>query len=242
MLADDYNRIVGGSEASKHEFPYQISLEQKYGKSWYHICGGSIIDSKWVLTAAHCVEGAKARKLRVNVGDHSIEDATEQIISLRRSIVHSAYDSNSLVNDIALLELSESATAKSNTATIPCASKATTMSDGDTVTVTGWGTLSSGGSSPDTLHKVNVNYFDDSKCLSAYGSEFSAKEMFCAGVNGGGKDSCQGDSGGPAASGGRLVGVVSWGYGCADAQYPGVYTRVSNYQDWIEGYAGKIIN
>ena len=112
---------------------------------------------------------------------------------------------------------------------------------GDTCYVAGWGTLESGGNSPDELNSVNVELYDDSVCANdqSYGpNEFLGELEICAGKFEGGKDSCQGDSGGPliCLQGGQpvLTGVVSWGYGCADQGYPGVYAEVSEYIPWID--------
>ena len=105
-----------------------------------------------------------------------------------------------------------------------------------TAVVSGWGTLSSGGSAPAKLHSVEVPLVDDAACEEAYGaSEIDADSMICAGE--GGKDSCQGDSGGPLTCDGEAqvhCGIVSWGYGCADPDYPGVYAETANFVDWIE--------
>merc|ERR1712172_427605 len=102
-------------------------------------------------------------------------------------------------------------------------------------TVTGWGTLSSGGSQPTVLQEVDVTVTTNTACKNAYGSSMITANMICAADSG--KDSCQGDSGGPmiAEENGRqaLIGVVSWGYGCAMEAYPGVYARVTEKMDWI---------
>jgi len=106
--------------------------------------------------------------------------------------------------------------------------------------VTGWGTLSEGGFGlPNVLHKVTVPVVSDEDCNESYsGNGYSvADSMICAGLPDGGKDSCQGDSGGPFIAGEpgseELIGIVSWGIGCARKGYPGVYTEVSYFVDWI---------
>jgi secreted trypsin-like serine protease len=103
--------------------------------------------------------------------------------------------------------------------------------------VSGWGTTSSGGSLADTLQKVTVPVVTDEVCRGAYGQSDIADSMICAGLDAGGKDSCQGDSGGPFMCGNQLSGIVSWGYGCAVAGYPGVYTQTSYFVDWIMEHA-----
>ncbi|EDV27598.1 uncharacterized protein TRIADDRAFT_21288, partial [Trichoplax adhaerens] len=186
-----------------------------------------------VITAAHCVHKTAKKKLRVNVGDHNIEDAEAQIIDLRSLHVHSGYSPSTLANDIALLKLKSSATAKPHTSTIQCASADTKLIAGEDVLITGWGALAEGGSHPDKLQKVKLQLVSDTDCDAEHGSEFMPKEIFCARYKPGGKDSCQGDSDGPVVYKGDLIGLVSWGYGCACPDIPGVYTRVSNYESWI---------
>jgi len=113
---------------------------------------------------------------------------------------------------------------------------------GSMVTVTGWGTLNEGGLGlPNVLHKVDVPVVSDEECRASYaaaGVDSVADSMICAGLPEGGKDSCQGDSGGPFFSNEspearELLGIVSWGIGCGRAGYPGVYTEVSYFVEWI---------
>merc|ERR1712189_154770 len=102
-----------------------------------------------------------------------------------------------------------------------------------TTSVSGWGTTSEGGSLGKTLMKVTVPVVSDDDCRDAYGVSEIADSMICAGLEQGGKDSCQGDSGGPFMCGSQLSGVVSWGYGCAEPGYPGVYTQTSYFISWL---------
>ena len=112
-------------------------------------------------------------------------------------------------------------------------------SAGSAVIVTGWGALFAGGYSPSQLQQVQVNIVDHEECsrnYRAYGGVTA--RMICAGVSQGGKDACQGDSGGPLVSNGKLVGVVSWGVGCAYQGYPGVYSDVANLRSWVTALTG----
>jgi trypsin len=111
---------------------------------------------------------------------------------------------------------------------------------GSSSEVSGWGTLSSGSSSlPTQLQAVTVNIVSTADCNSAYASYGGITEnMICAAVTGGGKDACQGDSGGPLVAGGTLVGIVSWGVGCAEARYPGVYSNVAALRKFIIDESG----
>ena len=132
-------------------------------------------------------------------------------------------------NDISLLKISEPFTFNDVVQAIPLPEVGESFSG--SATVTGWGTLSSGGSSPAILQKVDVPIVSDAECRSAYGSNDIYDSNICAGEAG--KDSCQGDSGGPLACEGKLCGVVSWGIGCGYPGYYGVYTEVSYFIDWI---------
>eukprot|EP00058_Branchiostoma_floridae_P003213 XP_002588701.1 hypothetical protein BRAFLDRAFT_287422 [Branchiostoma floridae] len=226
------DRIVGGSQASAGEFPYQVSLQDNIG----HFCGGTLLNSRWVLSAAHCQESPNRLSIVAGEWDLSRNEGHEQTRSVARVIVHPNYNDNTLNHDIMLIEVSSPFNL--NSWVSPVSVPTSMVSVGTTLTVTGWGnTLSSGTNYPDKLQKVDVPYISRSDCnaASAYDGEITAN-MFCAGYMSGGKDSCQGDSGGPVVRGGRVYGVVSWGYGCAERNFPGVYTKVNRHASWINGY------
>ena len=221
-------RIVGGQDAPADLFPHQVSLQTRSG---FHYCGGSVIDDDWILTAAHCVDGSWPGDIRVESGITELSDFGEKR-RVDEIVVHPDYDSWSQDNDIALLRLKRGISAPP-VALLDASAEASLASAGTLATVSGWGTLSSGGTSPDALQYVDVPVVSEAECEAAYGAGDITDGMICAGdtVNGG-IDSCQGDSGGPlvVSDGTQWVqaGVVSWGYGCADADYPGVYARVSH--------------
>jgi len=270
---DSVLQIVGGTQAVANEFPFLISLQRTDGSYYYHICGGSIYSANYIVTAAHCLTRYSASDLRVVAGDHDLTSLSgdEQSALVEQMYLHPDYDASTSDNDIAVLKLKTSLNLNSKVA--PIALATTDPSVGSEVVVSGWGTTSSGGSSPPILRKVNVNVYSNTECESAYQNAGYGvtNNMICAAVSGGGKDSCQGDSGGPlfrAVSRRRpntfwpfisttttttttqapvptpgnsfeLVGVVSWGIGCADARYPGVYARVTKYNNYIIGIAGS---
>jgi len=227
-------RIVGGEDAYYGEFPHQIAL-LRGGPSGSLMCGGSIVSSNMVVTAAHCCDGQSASRLGVAVGSHKLHstDSDQENIQVARVIQHEDYDSWTINNDICLLELESSVTMGSHVAAIPLPSANEEYSEGTMCTVTGWGTTSEGGSLANTLQKVQVPVVSDDHCRDAYGQSEIVDSMICAGLDRGGKDSCQGDSGGPFMCGNQLSGVVSWGYGCAEAGFPGVYTQTSYFVSWL---------
>ncbi|XP_066474140.1 trypsin I-P38-like [Tiliqua scincoides] len=222
---DDDDKIVGGYTCQKHSVPYQVSLN-----SGYHFCGGSLINNQWVVSAAHCYKS----RIQVRLGEHSLtlNDGTEQYINSATVIRHPSYNSRTLDNDIMLIKLSTKATLNSRVAAIALPTSCVTT--GTQCLISGWGnTLSNGNNSPDLLQCLNAPVLSASQCSNAYPGQIT-NNMICVGFLEGGKDSCQGDSGGPVVCNGRLQGIVSWGIGCAQKGYPGVYTKVCNYVSWIQ--------
>lgn len=232
MIDDD--KIVGGTQASPNEFPYQISL-RRLGS---HICGGSVYDADYIITAAHCTDGTAVGSLSIVAGEHSLStnSGLEQVRSVAAKIEHPLYNSNSQENDICLLRLSSPLTLNSVVAPVTLPAQGAATATGTDCVVSGWGTTSSGGSTiPDILRKVTVPIVSDASCRASYGINAISDSMICAGFSNGGADSCQGDSGGPLVVQGtrKLVGVVSWGIGCGSPNYYGVYTEVAYFHNWI---------
>ncbi|KAJ8969561.1 hypothetical protein NQ317_004748, partial [Molorchus minor] len=226
-------RIVGGQTANIANYPYQVSLQTNGN----HFCGGSIISSTWILTAAHCMESIQANRVTVRAGSSSVSSGG-QVVAVSRAISHPQYSSRNIDYDISLLQLA-SAINTGNARAISLPSAGNGPSAGSTCIITGWGATREGGGAPSTLQVVQVPVVSQANCRSAYGNSAITDRMFCAGVLGvGGKDACQGDSGGPAVVGGKLVGVVSWGNGCARPAYPGVYTNVANLRSWVKQQSG----
>lgn len=244
LLAEDDLEIVGGTDANIADYPWQISFQTSSGS---HFCGGSVLSADWVLTAQHCVVGSSPSSVRIEAGISNLS-ASGQIRNVAQIIPYPGYVDASKGKDVALLRLSTPLDLSGpNVKAIPLVT-ATDASNGLTnpgvvSTVTGWGTLSSGGPSPDRLQTVDVPLVSNADAQAAYPQETITADQIGAGLLGvGGKDSCQGDSGGPltvpSASGDKLAGVVSWGYGCADPDYPGMYARVSSFESWITSTMG----
>eukprot|EP00058_Branchiostoma_floridae_P004012 XP_002589500.1 hypothetical protein BRAFLDRAFT_88359 [Branchiostoma floridae] len=221
------DRIIGGFEATPGSVPWQVSLQ----RSGSHFCGGTLLNSQWVLSAAHCLVSG----MTVVAGEHDLSrnDGHEQSRGVERIIPHPNYNDNTLDNDIMLIKLSSPVTISSWVS--PASLPDSMVSAGTNVIVTGWG--NTGSNYPDKLQKVRVPVISRATCngANAYAGAVTTN-MFCAGYMDGGKDSCQGDSGGPVTRSGTVYGVVSWGYGCAQPNYPGVYTKVKKYTSWINVY------
>merc|ERR1712055_817493 len=236
-LARGGGRIVGGTDACPGEFPHQIMLTRGVGGSL--MCGGSLVGPTKVVTAGHCCDGMSASKLGVEVGSHHLydQDPDQSAIAVTKVNLNADYDDWTVYNDICTLELASAADFSSDM--IGPISLPDVMEEyeaGTQCIVSGWGTTSSGGSLARILQKVTVPVVSDEDCRSSYGQSAIADSMICAGLDQGGKDSCQGDSGGPFMCGNQLSGVVSWGYGCAEAGYPGVYTQTSYFVDWLNSH------
>uniref|UniRef100_A0A668UX66 Peptidase S1 domain-containing protein n=1 Tax=Oreochromis aureus TaxID=47969 RepID=A0A668UX66_OREAU len=227
-------RIVGGQVAPVGSWPWQVSLQT----SGFHFCGGSLINSQWVLTAAHCFQ-TTVNGLTVNLGRQSLEGSNPNAVSrtVTKIINHPNYNSVTNNNDICLLQLSSPVNFTSYISPVCLAASDSTFYSGVNSWVTGWGTIGISLPSPQNLMEVEVPVVGNRKCNCNYGVGEITDNMICAGLSAGGKDSCQGDSGGPMVSkqNGRWIqaGVVSFGNGCARPNFPGVYARVSQYQTWI---------
>ncbi|XP_014668926.1 PREDICTED: trypsin-like isoform X2 [Priapulus caudatus] len=227
------NFIVGGTLAVSSTAPWQIVMYAGETSGGYPSsgCGGTLINSRWILTAAHCTNGKRPADLPLMVAGSlnlfSIDAG--QYRWTEKVITHSNFNPNTLENDIALIKLSAGFTTDSYVAPLPIATSTADVG-GQLMQASGFGTTSSGGAISDQLLYVHLPSLTNSQCTAAYGSAFKSG-MLCAGETG--KDSCQGDSGGPLECSGRLCGVVSWGYGCGSASYPGVYTRVASFNTWI---------
>jgi len=231
------SRIVGGQETEVNEYPWQVGLVSSSGRRPF--CGGSLISNQHVLTAAHCTAGGSTASIRVLLGEHDTSDSVANIVTISAITNHPNYNSRTFNNDFSILTLSSPVTFSNIVAPVCLPADTSELYVGRVATVTGWGTLSSGGSQPNTLQEVNVNVRSNTQCQGNYGANSITSAMVCAADTG--KDSCQGDSGGPmvTAENGRqaLIGVVSWGIGCANPSFPGVYARVTSVKSWIQSIA-----
>jgi len=233
-------KIVGGGSADPGEYPFMVALVDS-GSSNYdgQFCGGALIAARWVMTAAHCVVGETAGSIDVVAGGYDLKANDGQRIGVKAITVNPGYDDRRTASDVALLELVSSAPYP----TISLPPGGGLDAAGTTVTVIGWGATKGKPKYPSVLHEVAMPIVANPGCSDAYGSDFVASVMLCAGdFASGGIDSCQGDSGGPLfvteSDGWTQVGIVSWGAGCAEAGSPGVYSRVSALAAWVTRVSG----
>lgn len=234
-------RIVGGSDAESM-LPWQVSVRQTESGDG-HFCGGTILDSTTILSAAHCFTSGQDMSGYYIMAGSTSRSSGGQTIEIANGVWNTdmVYDSTTMNNDIVILKLS-SALTLGDDVQAACLPESTYDPVGESCFVSGWGTLESGGETlPATLQWVDVPILTNDKCMESYGTSIT-DQMICAGYDEGGKDSCQGDSGGPlvCSNDGSAVitGVVSFGAGCADAGYPGVYARVTQFLEWINANMG----
>ncbi|GLS91623.1 hypothetical protein GCM10007916_26920 [Psychromonas marina] len=251
--ADDTitTRVVGGSDSVEGDWPWMVNVSA--GRSQ---CGGTLIDARTVMTAAHCIYSngieISAARISVNVGAYNLLESSETI-DITQTYIHHSYDptNSASSNDIALLRL---ITPVSNVSLLETADITTTseaVSSQSDVIILGWGSTVGYAPDeqvtpiyPDILQEVALPLQTDAECRQNTGSSYDAATMVCAGDQNGGEDSCQGDSGGPLIlnNGGswQQIGIVSWGSGCASAGHPGVYTRTAVYEEWIDNFLNGI--
>uniref|UniRef100_A0A182NZG7 Peptidase S1 domain-containing protein n=1 Tax=Anopheles epiroticus TaxID=199890 RepID=A0A182NZG7_9DIPT len=238
-------RIVGGTKAAFGRWPWQISLRQWRTSTYLHKCGAALLNENWAITAAHCVDNVPPSDLLLRLGEYdlALEEEPYGYQERRVQIVasHPQFDPRTFEYDLALLRFYEPVVFQPNIIPV-CVPENDENFIGRTAFVTGWGRLYEDGPLPSVLQEVTVPVIENKICETMYRSagyiEHIPHIFICAGWKKGGYDSCEGDSGGPMViqRGDKrflLAGVISWGIGCAEPNQPGVYTRISEFRDWI---------
>uniref|UniRef100_A0A4W3I6S1 Peptidase S1 domain-containing protein n=1 Tax=Callorhinchus milii TaxID=7868 RepID=A0A4W3I6S1_CALMI len=227
------HRIVGGLSTTDGEWPFQVSL-QHHGQ---HFCGATLVSCRWIVSAAHCFENRNEDSLTAVFGVHYLNkemNPNVQIRTIRKIIIHPDANFSTTDYDVALLELTTPIhyTDFVQPACLPPATPLFT--DGQYCIIIGWGKISENG----MYFFINPEHLSPNDC-EALTSQTITRQMMCAGVLEGGKDTCQGDSGGPLlcqdvdSRAWILAGIVSGGIGCARPNLPGIYAKTTAFSNWI---------
>ncbi|KAH1028776.1 hypothetical protein HUJ05_002107 [Dendroctonus ponderosae] len=227
-MAPSESRIIGGLEVDRHSVPYQAALfiEFSRGRSF---CGGSLISHSHVLTAAHCMH--KAKLVEVVLGAHDIrKNETSQFhVTCEDITVHPEWNYQKLENDIALIKLPQPVTLNKYISPVSLATSGSFVDSN--ALLTGWGKTSDLSTVSNVLNQVNLPILENERCKSFYEDIINNSHICTSGVEL--KGGCNGDSGGPLVVDGHQVGIVSFGSNRCTKGYPTVFTRVTEFADWI---------
>lgn len=237
-------RVVGGEDATPAEWCWQVALINSLNQ---YLCGGALIGTQWVLTAAHCVTNIvrAGDAIYVRVGDHDLTQKFgspgAQTLRVATTYIHHNHNSQTLDNDIAILKLHGEADLKEGVCLVCLPARGTSQSAGKRCTVTGYGYMGETGPIPLRVREAEVPIVNDNSCVRKINAVTEKifilpASSFCAGGEEA-HDACQGDGGGPLVcedSGYyELTGLVSWGFGCGRRDVPGVYVKISSFIGWI---------
>ncbi|XP_066982820.1 chymotrypsinogen 2-like [Macrobrachium rosenbergii] len=233
-------RIIGGQSTEVNEYPWQVSLV--YRNTNESFCGGSIINDRFIVTAAHCT--ASVSDFQIVVGGHSWANLPPsfRVVEYETYYYNPDYNYFTQDSDLVLIKLATTLDFSNPVIGPICPPRPYNKYYGVNVTVTGWGFSANDSKTiPDELQEVDLTTINNADCQNAYPDYTITSNMLCAWYPAGGKDACQGDSGGPLITQENdyyiLVGVVSWGVGCGVAGNPGVYSTVANQMNWINAVA-----
>ncbi|KYN01157.1 Chymotrypsin-1 [Cyphomyrmex costatus] len=216
-------KIVGGKPANEGQFPYQASLRINDN----HFCGGSVINNRWILTASHCLTGFNDTAITVVLGTNTLNKGGDKYLSIKK-LVHPYYNSVLIWNDVGLIKVNKDIVFGDKVKSIALPTKNFDKSNYP-ATLSGWGTTSYPGNTPNDLHHIQLTVMNQKQCAS---SSFRVTNANICTLNKQGEGACHGDSGGPLVADNEQIGVVSWGIPCAKGR-PDIFTRVYFYRDWI---------
>ncbi|XP_046687888.1 protein masquerade isoform X2 [Homalodisca vitripennis] len=237
-------RVVGGEDADPAEWCWQVALINSLNQ---YLCGGALIGTQWVLTAAHCVTNIvrSGDAIYVRVGDHDLTrkygSPGAQTLRVATTYIHHNHNSQTLDNDIALLKLHGQAELRDGVCLVCLPARGVSQTAGKRCTVTGYGYMGEAGPIPLRVREAEIPIVSDAECIRKINAVTEKifilpASSFCAGGEEG-NDACQGDGGGPLVCQDdgfyELAGLVSWGFGCGRVDVPGVYVKVSSFIGWI---------
>ncbi|XP_076309700.1 proclotting enzyme-like [Tachypleus tridentatus] len=246
------NRIIGGRESDIGGWPWMTVIYIKQRGIKTAQCGGALVTNRHVITASHCglneqeTDFLPATDLSVRLGEHNLfstNDGSNPVdFPIKAVTYHQDFDRKTFKNDIAILTIDGTVTFTERIHPICLPYNYLRYEDLSERRpfVAGWGTTEFNGPSSPVLREIQVPIWKQEDCRRAYEKDIPITNKYmCAGYATGGKDACQGDSGGPLMMPANdtffyLVGIVSFGKKCAQPDYPGVYTRVTEFLDWIE--------
>ncbi|XP_050421336.1 protein masquerade isoform X2 [Adelges cooleyi] len=238
------SKVVGGEDAEANEWCWQVALINSLNQ---YLCGGALIGTQWVLTAAHCVTNIvrSGDAIYVRVGDHDLTrkygSPGAQTLRVATTYIHHNHNSQTLDNDIALLKLHGQAELKDGVCLVCLPARGVSHAAGKRCTVTGYGYMGEAGPIPLRIREAEIPVVSDAECIRKINAVTEKifilpASSFCAGGESG-NDACQGDGGGPLVCQDdgffELAGLVSWGFGCGRIDVPGVYVKVSSFIGWI---------
>ncbi|XP_049692546.2 trypsin, alkaline C isoform X2 [Helicoverpa armigera] len=233
-------RIVGGSLTTIDQYPTMVAcLNAVNSVNFFQSCGGTILNNRSILTAAHCTIGDRANQWRFRVGS-TFANSGGIVHNVQQIINHPNYNHAIFDNDFAILRSVTVISFNNNVRAVSIAGANYNLPDNQAVWTAGWGRISENGPTSEQLRHVQVFTINQAICRSRYAAAFTTitDNMLCSGIlDVGGRDQCSQDSGGPLYHNGIQVGVCSFGHGCARPQFPGVYARVSRATAWIASNA-----
>ncbi|XP_050354852.1 trypsin, alkaline C-like [Nymphalis io] len=238
-------RIVGGEPTTIEKYPsiVQVDYLNLFTDIWSQSCGGSILTTRYILSAAHCFDGSfyNPNLRRIRAGS-TYRNTGGVIAYVEDAYNHPSYGLRGYDGDITVVKLRSALFYTPVVQRTTIVSQGSIIPDNFPVVHAGWGTTSQNGSSSSVLRDVTIFTVNNTVCAERYAAEPDSppvtENMICAGLlDIGGRDACNGDSGGPLYFGNITIGVVSWGAECANATLPGVSTNVASYSDWISATA-----